>query len=443
MSSREFAKFGKWMIEVAALVAVLCVLGLAVFEQGTIAISVGNAPSALADGGSDHDALVTGMNYYVDGFTKNYGLPDRAAPIAKVYMDPADKPTWGAVYTHYPPGANWMTGIGFYLFGPNHVPLYRIIPITFSAICFLASYLLLRRALGALLAAASVFVLFRVPMTASMMHALYSHGYATAVLVLQTSYVFSCFRRQGFLNLRQLALVFAMGWIQGWLGFDYAFVASLYPLALAALCLASPVSKAGIVTTIAAGSGFTLAHGVHFAQVALLRQSWVSAYSDFFDVAAFRSGAIQDPEMSANTTLHILQTYLIDLLPRRGVGDWPALCIIGVGIVMPVAYMVWSRFSPSVRRSGVRGTRLLCGVGIALLVSMMWELVMQQHALVAAHKFFLPRHLIFFLFICILSSATVVYEIATGLWNRFFKGRVESCRSVRCGNETEMSCASQ
>ena len=68
---------------------------------------------------------------------------------------------------------------------------------------------------------------------------------------------------------------------------------------------------------------------------------------------------------------------------------------------------------------------------------------MQQHALVAAHKFFLSRHLIFCLFICILSSATVVYEIATGLWNRFFKGRVESCRSVRPGNETEMSCASQ
>jgi hypothetical protein len=420
------------MIEITALLAVLYVLARAVSGQGTIAREVGNAASALADGGSDNDAIVSGMNYYVFGFTKNYGLPERAGPKGKLWIDdPTYRPDWSAVYVHYPPGANWMTGIGFYLFGPGHVPLYRSIPIAVSAVCFLASYFFIRRTLGALLAAISIIVLLRVPMTTSMMHALYSHGYATAILVLQTSYVFSCFRQQGFLQPRQLALVFLMGWMQGWLTFDYAFVASLYPLVVAAICFSRPVSKAGIITTIAAGGGFTAAHVLHFLQVALYRQSWSSAYSEFLGTAAYRTVAMKDPETPENATLQIIYTYLIELLPGRGFGDWPALYIIGVGVLMPVAYMVWSRFLPNLRGTGAGGRGLLCAVALALGVSMMWELVMQQHALVAAHKLFLPRHLIFFLFVCILSSSTIAHDISICLWYRFFDTSSRSRQIVR------------
>lgn len=442
MSTRGFAQIGKWMVELLALVAALWVVGRSVSDQWEIARSVGNSPSALADGGSDHDALVSGMHYYVDGFTNNYGLPNRAAPIGKMYMDPADKPKWGAVYTHYPPGPNWLTGVGFYIFGPNHVPLYRSIPIAFSALCFMGSYFLLRRALGALLAAVSLFALFSVPMTSSMMHGLHSHGYASAILVLQTSYVFSCFRRQGLLRPGQLALVFVMGWIQGWVGFDYAFVASFYPLALAAICFASPVSKAAIITTIAAAGGFAVAHIAHFGQVALYRQSWGAAYSDFFDVAAFRLGATESPATTDNGTLHILQTYLIELLPAGGVGDWPALYIIGTAIAMAVFYILWARLFPSARQRRTGGVGLICGLVMALVISVMWELVMQQHALVAAHKLFLPRHLLLFLFVCILSSSIVVYEIAAGLWARFFDNRVNSCRIVGAAEANKASCTS-
>ena len=439
----KIAKIGRWILECTAFLLVIFVIGRAVLEQGAIARSVGNGPSALADGGSDHDALVTGLNYYIDGFTRNYGLPDRAAPAGKVYLDPADRPTWSGVYCHYPPGGNWMTGLGFYIFGPRNVPSYRSIPIGLSAVCFLASYFFIRRVFGALLAAASMVALIYVPMTTSMMHALYGHGYATAILVLQTSYVFSCFRLQGFLRPRQLALVFLMGWFQGWLGFDYAFVASLYPLALGALCLSSPISKAGILATIAAGSGFSAAHGAHFMQVALFRQSWASAYSDFFDTAMYRSGALRDPEMVDSTTLHILHTYLIELLPGGQWGGTQAIYIGAVGVAVPLISLVLAWAFQSVRRQVTSGVHLLSGLVISLVVSLMWEMVMQQHSLVAAHKLFLPRHLVFFLFVCILSSSTFVYEIALGLWSRVFEGRASSSSLVHTGSDKEAPCASR
>ena len=151
----------------------------------------------------------------------------------------------------------------------------------------------------------------------------------------------------------------------------------------------------------------------------------------------YRSGAIQDPEMAASTTLHILYTYLIELLPGGQWGGTQAIYIGAVGVAVPLISLVLAWAFQSVRRQVTSGVHLLSGLVISLVVSLMWEMVMQQHSLVAAHKLFLPRHLVFFLFVCILSSSTFVYEIAMGLWSRFFDGRGSSSSLVQTGPEKE------
>ena len=118
------------------------------------------------------------------------------------------------------------------VFGPKQVPLYRSFPIVFSVLGLLATYGLLRSAVGCLLASAAVITALQVPMTTAMMRGIFFHPYALTLAMVQMAFVFNRLTTSSRLSTRSLALITGMEFVQGWLSFDWAFIAMPYPLAV-------------------------------------------------------------------------------------------------------------------------------------------------------------------------------------------------------------------
>jgi hypothetical protein len=394
-------KLGRWTLEAAVLCVVLFLVAGAVLSKVQYSFSLGNKLAGECDAGSEADGLNSGMNYYKNGFLINAGLPDRGHPHDKLFLDPNDTPYFGSVYTHYPPGPNWLIGLSIYTFGPTKVPWYRLPPIFFSGFCLIATYLLLRQSLGALLAGGILVMLMQLPMTTEMMHGIFFHSYALVLLLFQMSYVYTRLKIDVRLTKKTLFVVFMCSFIQGWLSFDYAFVASLYPLALVSGWRTAASRLSMVLATICAGLGFTTAHTLHLGQLWIYYGAFERAYTELLSAGAYRMNG--NPAIGPELTRwDVLKIYFTELLPSYTQAVWFSwiLPLSAAVVAFSGALLRRARFAESEERVWrIASIVALCA---AFLVSIAWISLMKNHAAEGGHRMFLPRHFILLLFACLL-----------------------------------------
>ncbi len=168
------------------------------------------------------------------------------------------------VYTHYPPGPEYLLYAAAELFGPEPVSRLRLLPITIGWAATLFFGFAVRRRFGSTVGWIVMGACLLTPTVTDGFVGLHSQGYAFALLLLEIG----CAIGFG----RSVAPFALLGFLQGWLSFDYVFLVTFAPLAIE---LAMPQIepeyqrrwRLTLIRSVLAGSGFAAAHALHFVQV--------------------------------------------------------------------------------------------------------------------------------------------------------------------------------
>ncbi len=229
-------------------------------------------------------------------------------------------------------------------------------------------------------------------------------GYALALLLIAISLVL----RDSVTRLPFLLL----GFIQGWLSFDYAFLAVLTPLAveLALPCITPGENlrlRLAVERCVLAGIGFITAHLLHFGQVWIFYGSFLDAFADLSKSASYRAGVDQQRGLAQFITggLGWINYFLVSPYPVSIPGlnaaprsfGWLAFRFLGVtlGIWWLAAAIVLGAVDIWRRMHYLRPQLLLLrwfAIGlIGIGVSSCWWVVMQAQTLQHVHLFY--RHL--------------------------------------------------
>lgn len=385
-------------------------------QQLRLADQIGNTLSGSADAGSECAAINSGMHYYKRGFLSYAGLPDLAYPKDKLYVDPKDEPTNIQIYTHYPPGPNWLVGVGIHLCGPNNFPCYRRMPIFFTSFSLIVSYIIVAAVVGFAWSSILFIGLLQIPMTSAMMHGLHYQGYALALIVLQMAFAWYVLATRKMVLKWHLATLFLLSFLQGWLSFDYFFIATLFPLPIAFLRHPMPSVRNMILTTVASLAGFTSAIALHFCQVAIYAASktpdglwnvslsalpagFEGAYQDFFRAAVVRSSGVENQITPIGFVLRILERYLTELLPSESQGGQVGVWLLGAALGGAMVFLLGTYLFKASHSSMRKGLQPLFSLLLALCISLLWVVIMRNHALDGTHLTFLPRHFIVLLWV--------------------------------------------
>jgi hypothetical protein len=371
----------------------------------------GNGLSPV-DAISEANALREVDGFRAQGLGRDAGLgnvlygpryPNEGFPIA-VGDERTHTLTPSGVYTHYPPGPEYLLYLAESVFGPEPVSRLRLLPL---AICWAADVffgLSVRRRFGATVGWLVMLACLSVAPFHDANSSVHFLGYALALLLVEIGVAIG--------RNRRLTPFLLLGFLQGWLSFDYVFLVVLAPMAVElSLPCVCPEDHArirlGLARCVLAGAGFMLAHLLHFGEVWAYYGSLRDALADLSGSALYRAGADQAHGLAhyiANS-LTLVDFYLRSPYPVSIPILHPAPAYFAVhafrflGLTLALWWLVVAvvLFIVDVGRR-LRGQPPLelllrwCALGlIGVGVSCVWWVVMQNHAIV--HRHLLYRHL--------------------------------------------------
>jgi hypothetical protein len=377
---------------------------------------------------SEANAIREARNFLEHGLRRTAGLGEVYYP--GLYPDDgfaAEAPdlrfgvTPEGVYTHYPPGPEYLLYTAIVLLGPTPVWHLRLLPIAITGAASIWLGLSLRRRFGAAVGWIVMTACAALPMFSDAASFLHYDGYALALLLVEIAI---CLDQRA-----RLAPFAALGFLQGWLSFDYVFLVALAP---AAIELTLPrlepgvPSRLGLATRrcVLAAAGFLLAHMLHFIEVWAFFGSFAAAFGDLAGAAGHRAGTVGEtgvlPRMLAMAT--ILKHYLVDAVPLRTFfwhpysedpDSWQAFRFLGLSLagwwlVLLAALpfrAVWARRMQAPPDPALLDDWLRVSV-IGLVPGVAWLLLMVNHAWI--HHHFLFRHLFLTFFLWLLFVAVRV-----------------------------------
>lgn len=361
--------------------------------------------------------------YIEKGFFSNFGLPDyyygfyleKITPEIKKIIDEigytgdlADSRSLtiagkkygynGPVYTHTPPGAHLLVGVFTKFCGIGNVRCLRLSSATFSLLAFAFFAVMLWFSFSPLRAAILVSSVAVIPMTSYMMHTLHYFNYAFSLFLIQLGLLLYVFKKKIKFSKFNLTVLFFLGFIQGWISYEYFFLVcfSAFPLALFYYPLDQNEYKKQLFFAILCPLiGFLLAILLHFIQDALFFGSIYEAFTDFFDASAKRTNYLSWNNLVLNYFFVIpKKTRFFNLdfaLLLWGVIQLIWLKDIRVTLKKPVIINIkWSS-------SGCNYLVILS----ALFISIAWIAIFPSVAVF--HYSYQPRLLFFFYFVCILT----------------------------------------
>jgi hypothetical protein len=237
------------------------------------------------------------------------------------------------------------------------------------------------------------------------MHGLHQQQYAFLMLQVQMALVIKLF--SGKINpLITYSAFSILGFIQGWMSFDFAFLATLFVIPFYILLRKEYfVSFWKLVFIgLASGLSFTLSHVLHFYQVVAYLGSFDNAWNDLFGAAKFRAnnsisfGYAAHPKFTDEIGPF---TVAKDFLYRvAGRGKYLSINLInfiwillGLKFVKKITFKKGQTFEFSITAED------LFALAASILISSMWSLVMKQHAHIHG---FIARHYFFCYFFCCL-----------------------------------------
>ena len=418
--------------EVARRITRGVLLGLALIQVAIIA-ALGNSlpPHGIGDAYGEADAIRSAEYYATHGFQSHAGLPtilygtrfaddgwlgDLRHPRGQ-NQDATPLPD--GVYTRYPPLANWIAGLSEKMFGFRRLWAWRTVPVATGLLALLCLVRLLAKSIGEDRAALMAIGVAVIPMTSGYMSALHYEGFAQALLLVQLGLLVSDYSRYDRIRTSTLLFVGVCAFVQGFLSFDYAFVVtfSAVPLWLFRRAENRAIHWRSLISPILiAGLGFTLAHALHFTEVAHFYGSWRTAGADLIDRARYRAvGAVGDAYLI--NLLFCAQTYVEVVLDPTNYHFGPAL-------FLALVFCALLTTSPALRVSRARrGTELVVvggrqfagGVIAGLVVSTMWYAAMPRMSFVHTH--IVPR-LLFLAYFCALLAIVKSLRAATAVDNK-------------------------
>jgi hypothetical protein len=394
--------------------------------------SWGNALS-FVDPYSEANALREVRHFLEDGLTLHYGLGTVYYPgmyPTEGFASEADVTRYGVtpegVYTHYPPGPEYLLYVDAKLFGPEPVWRLRLLPISIGWAAMLFFGFAVRRRFGATVGWIVMAACILTPTVTDGFVGLHSQGYAFALLLVEIGISIGT----GTI-VAPLAL---LGFLQGWLSFDYVFLVAFTPLAID---LMMPQIEPGyqrrwrlaITRSLLAGGGFAAAHAFHFVQVWAYLGSLPAAVNDFTGAASFRAGAgmVHGPlgylaQALTNLWLYYYGThpFSIALTPPdpNHIADWAMFRFLGLSLgpwwlLITAGLIVWDRLNPEHRGDTLRfDWHLVCLTGMA--TTSLWFVMMVNHG--AIHRHFLYRHLFLMFFFMVLFVACRLRVQVTSSW---------------------------
>ena len=319
--------------------------------------------------------------------------------------------TGSGVYTHYPPGAEYLLYVAEAVFGPEPVSRLRLLPLAFCGAAAVFFGLSLRRRFGAILSWLVMLASLAVVPFHDANSSVHFLGYALALLLVEIGVAVG--------RNRSRVPFLLVGFAQGWLSFDYVFLVVLVPMAveLSLPCICPKHSarlSLAVSRCVLAGVGFALAHLLHFGEVWAFYGSFGDALTDLQNAASYHSGLDEKKGMLysiyhglGRVYYYVVSPFPISVplwyLPQNfyhpygGFGPEYAFRFLGLtlGIWWPLVAVVLAGIDIRRRLRDLHPLGLLhrwCALGlIGVGISSVWWVVMQNHARVHTHLLY--RHL--------------------------------------------------
>ena len=274
------------------LFLMLCCVGTAIV--GVQALSSGNGLSS-ADLDSEANVLREADGFRAQGFWHDAGLGNvlfghRYAKYGFLGETPGKlekSVTETGVYTHYPPGPEYILFVAQQVLGSEPVSRLRVVPLALCGAAMLYFGLNVWRRFGEAAGWLTMLASLAAVPFYSANASIHCLGYAQALLLAEMGLCLG--------NSRLRAPALLLGFLQGWMSFDFFFEVALVPLAVeCALPWIAPSSRPryrlALWRCILAAAGFAVAHLMHLAQVAMFYGSVSGALGDLAGAAAYRNG---------------------------------------------------------------------------------------------------------------------------------------------------------
>lgn len=380
-------------------------------------IQIGNSLSGDTDVYTEQAALRSAIGYYEQGLTSNSGLADYCyGEIAYTGMNTLGDRPWPkgpCVYTHYPQGAEFLTGLMHYIFGPQKIVLYRMFPIAF----WFAANLFLIWVLSSLFSPLRAFLfhtsLLIIPMYTNMMHGVYFQTYVFSLLIIQLALGLKLLGGGKTINWKYLFIFFLLGHLQGWFSLDMCFLATFFAIPIGFLkCSENSKDRWKMIfgIVLVSGLGYTFAQILHFLEVINYRGGLEAAIADFTQSAKERA-LIDESTRWFNNYKYLFVYSKLKRFFNFSLGHLSLVLLFLTGLL-------------AMKGDLKRSTRVFLGSFCAFVISSLWIWAMKQHAY--HHPHFITRH--FFLFYFMGASYLICdvswFEIRDWLFKRFKKNQL-------------------
>jgi hypothetical protein len=391
---------------------------------------------------SEANLLREVRHFLEDGLARHYGLgtvyypgmyPDDGFAAEKdVSMNGVSSE---GVYTHYPPGPEYLAYAAARVFGPTPVSHLRLVPITIGWVAMTCLGLSVRRRFGTAVGWLVMGACAVTPTVWDGFVGLHAQGYAGALLMIELALAIG--RGSG---LWPFAL---LGFLQGWLSFDYFFLVALTPLAVELAMPridpdCRPRWRLALTRTLLASGGFAAAHGFHFVEVWAYWGSFAAALNDFRSSAAHRAGIALFDEAGQYWIMMLVNfiSYFVGMHPVslslavpdfHLQGEWGTFRFLGLSLgpwwVLVTIGLLIGRLVTQNRRltTILTGWSVVCGAGAG--VSSVWFIVMVNHGYI--HRHLLYRHQFILLFLMIL-----FLSVGAERWARLIQTRSNGRQGV-------------
>jgi hypothetical protein len=245
------------------------------------------------DEGAELITINAAHNFAEKGFTSNFGLPDlsehyyviakNSSMISRVTSAETPDPY---IYTHLPPGPWWIAGLFVKVCGNGTLSCPRILSTITSSLALLFFAIMIYSAFGPLKSTVLMFFVAIIPMTKNMVYTLHYHNYAFSIFLIYVGFLLYFFKKKRKLKIWTAIVLFILGFVQGWIAYEYVFLISLSPITFALLY--SQLDKKEdrkrlFFTVMFPVIGFCSAIGLHFIQNSFYFGSIMEAFRDLFE----------------------------------------------------------------------------------------------------------------------------------------------------------------
>jgi hypothetical protein len=274
------------------------------------------------------------------------------------------------------------------------------LPLAVSGIGAFVLALALIVSLGTARGLAVALAAFAVPLYSNMMLGLHYQGYALALLSIQLGGLLFLYGSGRPLAARDLVLAGGLGFVQGWLSFDYCFLVALaaVPIAILFSDLRERRSRSQLLALVGVSAGgFAFAHALHFLQVVAYYGDFTPALDDLLSVARERadpSRSAPEPPPAWASDPWMISSIFLFVLGKRATYFGFSIGYALLAAISGLALLQGSRLplpGTSHWLSVAASTRPAWAIVAAVIVSCAWISVMTGHAY--SHPHFIPRHL--------------------------------------------------